>query len=123
METQSHETAICTKVRIDYCGLGCLATIMESLLVLRGRKPGTDGLRGLPTGSFGMKSRERPDMFKKRGCERAEAGKINVRHLAIHPDATKLIVGFMGSRTNRDSVTPLMKDLFELLRRCENNRD
>jgi len=62
-------------------------------------------------------------MFKKRGCDRAETGKIMVQHLAIHPDATKFIVGFMGSRTNRDSVTPLMKDLFELLRRCENNKD
>jgi hypothetical protein len=62
-------------------------------------------------------------MFKKRCCERAEAGQITVRHLAIHPDATKFIVGLMGSCTNRDSATPLMKDLFELLRRCENNKD
>ncbi len=77
---------------------------------------------GLPVslpGSFEAKSREIPDTFNRSDGEMSEPGQITVR-VAIHPDATKFIAGLIGSSMNRDCATPLMKDLFELLRRCEN---
>jgi hypothetical protein len=53
----------------------------------------------------------------------SEEPPITINVAPIPPDATKFIVGLFGSFTGRAGISPLLKDLFELLARSENLRD